>query len=75
MRATILVAGCLFVVSTAFAASGVSKENGSVGLADYSAAGLPQYTDSATPEARMAQGGMEFTSVALADYSADGLPQ
>jgi hypothetical protein len=75
MRATILVAGCLFVVSTAFAASGVSKENGSIGIADYSAAGLPQYTEGASGEARVAQGGAGFGSVAIADYSAEGLPQ
>ena len=43
-----------------------------MGLADYSADGLPQYTEGAS---RVAQGNMGFGSVALADYSADGLPQ
>jgi hypothetical protein len=75
MRAAILVVGCLFVVSAAYAAGGVSKETGSIGLADYSAAGLPQYTGSASQEVRIAQRGMEFGPVAFADYSTDGLPQ
>ncbi len=75
MRAAILVVGCLFVVSAAYAAGGVSKENGSIELADYSATGLPQYTEGASREVRVAQGGMVFGPVAFADYSTNGLPQ